>query len=114
MCVCCTFHSCLRAKECSALSVTCSHFFFFFSSRRRHTRSDRDWSSDVCSSDLSSGISTLDELTRVVDIPEEDEHPTDAAAASRRSAGGGKARSGSPQGAAMAFKIGRASCRERV
>src|SRR3989440_5660129 len=25
--------------------------FFFFSSRRRHTRSDRDWSSDVCSSD---------------------------------------------------------------
>src|SRR2546421_6714221 len=28
--------------------------FFFFSSRRRHTRSDRDWSSDVCSSDLNS------------------------------------------------------------
>src|SRR5215469_12519343 len=28
-----------------------SHFFFF-SSRRRHTRSLRDWSSDVCSSDL--------------------------------------------------------------
>src|SRR6185312_9389211 len=28
------------------------NFFFFFSSRRRHTRSDRDWSSDVCSSDL--------------------------------------------------------------
>src|SRR5438105_176576 len=27
-------------------------FFFFFSSRRRHTRSTRDWSSDVCSSDL--------------------------------------------------------------
>src|SRR5438105_15144556 len=26
---------------------------FFFSSRRRHTRSTRDWSSDVCSSDLS-------------------------------------------------------------
>src|SRR6267378_6589102 len=29
-----------------------SFFFFFFSSRRRHTRSLRDWSSDVCSSDL--------------------------------------------------------------
>src|SRR5207249_5644642 len=29
--------------------------FFFFSSRRRHTRSKRDWSSDVCSSDLRSG-----------------------------------------------------------
>src|SRR6478752_4358897 len=26
--------------------------FFFFSSRRRHTRCSRDWSSDVCSSDL--------------------------------------------------------------
>src|SRR6266700_7822563 len=28
-------------------------FFFFFLSRRRHTRFSRDWSSDVCSSDLS-------------------------------------------------------------
>src|SRR5699024_12220100 len=28
---------------------------FFFSSRRRHTRSKRDWSSDVCSSDLERG-----------------------------------------------------------
>src|SRR5207249_3999750 len=28
---------------------------FFFSSRRRHTRSKRDWSSDVCSSDLADG-----------------------------------------------------------
>src|SRR5699024_12144260 len=27
-------------------------YYFFFSSRRRHTRSKRDWSSDVCSSDL--------------------------------------------------------------
>src|SRR5215470_15957091 len=30
-------------------------FFFFFSSRRRHTRCYRDWSSDVCSSDLCRG-----------------------------------------------------------
>src|SRR3989442_6908018 len=29
--------------------------FFFFSSRRRHTRCGRDWSSDVCSSDLGVG-----------------------------------------------------------
>src|SRR5690606_39581363 len=28
------------------------HLEFFFSSRRRHTRFSRDWSSDVCSSDL--------------------------------------------------------------
>src|SRR5699024_11361894 len=27
-------------------------YLYFFSSRRRHTRSKRDWSSDVCSSDL--------------------------------------------------------------
>src|SRR5687768_635596 len=42
-------------------------FFFFFSSRRRHTRCSRDWSSDVCSSDLNrvhilnrSGVLLLD------------------------------------------------------
>src|SRR5204862_5984025 len=34
---------------------------FFFSSRRRHTRSLRDWSSDVCSSDLNKcDLSTCD------------------------------------------------------
>src|SRR2546430_7736354 len=32
--------------------LVCLLFFFFFSSRRRHTRFDCDWSSDVCSSDL--------------------------------------------------------------
>src|SRR3712207_9508060 len=32
--------------------------FFFFSSRRRHTRYWRDWSSDVCSSDLGGGART--------------------------------------------------------
>src|SRR3712207_8134994 len=31
--------------------------YFFFSSRRRHTRYWRDWSSDVCSSDLDSTYS---------------------------------------------------------
>src|SRR2546422_8127491 len=30
---------------------------FFFSSRRRHTRCSRDWSSDVCSSDLTTHLS---------------------------------------------------------
>src|SRR5206468_8304413 len=37
------------------ISIIFIVFFFFFSSRRRHTRSDRDWSSDVCSSDLKLG-----------------------------------------------------------
>src|SRR5690606_28122244 len=60
-------------------------FFFFFSSRRRHTRFSRDWSSDVCSSDLEplpvaatfdfrdengdslSDVSRLDTMVTVVD-----------------------------------------------
>src|SRR5690554_7133712 len=32
--------------------LRCVCRYFFFSSRRRHTRCGRDWSSDVCSSDL--------------------------------------------------------------
>src|SRR6266511_5465002 len=38
-------------------------FFFFFSSRRRHTRFSRDWSSDVCSSDLEV---TMDPIERLI------------------------------------------------
>src|SRR5437868_9575519 len=48
MCVCITF---ILIFSQVLLSV---FFSFFFSSRRRHTRSKRDWSSDVCSSDLAS------------------------------------------------------------
>src|SRR2546429_6544437 len=40
----------LKANEC--VDLLC----FFFSSRRRHTRCSRDWSSDVCSSDLVRGV----------------------------------------------------------
>src|SRR5699024_11902178 len=86
------------------MSDTC----IFLSSRRRHTRSKRDWSSDVCSSDLA----TI--------IPRED-HPISRKIISRpaldvlyglKDAGyeaylvGGCLRD--------ALKIGRASCRERV
>src|SRR2546430_3268798 len=39
-------------------------FLFFFSSRRRHTRFDCDWSSDVCSSDLSCTVSSVCSGTR--------------------------------------------------
>src|SRR5206468_9151739 len=42
------------ARGCSKADL-----LFFFSSRRRHTRSDRDWSSDVCSSDLKSFSTSL-------------------------------------------------------
>src|SRR2546430_10629608 len=34
------------------IGYVCEWCYFFFSSRRRHTRFDCDWSSDVCSSDL--------------------------------------------------------------
>src|SRR3712207_8537694 len=36
--------------------------YLFFSSRRRHTRYWRDWSSDVCSSDLSLGVTAVELL----------------------------------------------------
>src|SRR5256885_5450580 len=39
------------------LAIPNGHSLEFFSSRRRHTRFDGDWSSDVCSSDLSSSAS---------------------------------------------------------
>src|SRR3989449_4781062 len=38
-------------RSCKRTSLRPARFFFF-SSRRRHTRCSRDWSSDVCSSDL--------------------------------------------------------------
>src|SRR3712207_9032960 len=76
----------------------------FFSSRRRHTRYWRDWSSDVCSSDLISigrtGVARMPSysLTNFI-LPKKlnvvsDSAPVIAAAAS--------------------IEIGRASCRERV
>src|SRR5207253_5149011 len=52
----------LVCRRCRRWSV----FLFFFSSRRRHTRWPRDWSSDVCSSDL-----LLEELTSPL-VPEVD------------------------------------------
>src|SRR5260370_31335256 len=42
------------------LFITIFVFFFFFSSRRRHTRFKCDWSSDVCSSDLTDGDGELE------------------------------------------------------
>src|SRR5699024_11402951 len=45
-------------------------FLFFFSSRRRHTRSKRDWSSDVCSSDLVRQMKPGSPLTLFVTMPD--------------------------------------------
>src|SRR5699024_11252070 len=41
---------------------------FSFSSRRRHTRSKRDWSSDVCSSDLVPVVEETGELIGIVTV----------------------------------------------
>src|SRR5690606_41039542 len=83
--------------------------FFFFSSRRRHTRFSRDWSSDVCSSDLvaidhdgnvyATGLGN-DRLA----ILNPDGSPRPGSPLDRDDLGLNK-----PMG-----KIGRASCRERV
>src|SRR2546429_2066649 len=45
----------LRGTSAEALR----YVLFFFSSRRRHTRCSRDWSSDVCSSDLGLNVSYI-------------------------------------------------------
>src|SRR5207245_5021397 len=80
---------------------------FFFSSRRRHTRCYRDWSSDVCSSDLVSRPCWFRKPARARNRSS----CSSMASLERRS------RSVSPSGttgsAASALKIGRASCRER-
>src|SRR5256885_5313713 len=47
--------------------VLCIVLFFFFSSRRRHTRLQGDWSSDVCSSDLTGRTSSLQPACRTSD-----------------------------------------------
>src|SRR3989449_11735671 len=46
----------LRVRNQFIYACSC---FFFFSSRRRHTRCSRDWSSDVCSSDLTISVADI-------------------------------------------------------
>src|SRR6266511_5373515 len=59
--------------------MCCNVIFFFFSSRRRHTRFSRDWSSDVCSSDL--------DPDRITSAPvEEERRPAGYALAAPRDA----------------------------
>src|SRR5690554_7169068 len=56
----------------SPLGGLCCGWLFFFSSRSRHTRCGRDWSSDVCSSDLLSVIrERSDQLLRRLDLKEQ-------------------------------------------
>src|SRR5690606_40716415 len=85
-----------------AVVMSCLYFvLFFFSSRRRHTRFSRDWSSDVCSSDLAVAVEPSVAAIALLGLPEVDE-PADQ----HRQRPGGCAGPG--------VEIGRASSRERV
>src|SRR3712207_7201818 len=90
-------------------------FFFFFSSRRRHTRYWRDWSSDVCSSDLDVGDDhdhtggdepPEPQRARRGNVDEDADEREDVRVYPERDAGVDD----HPQ---REHKIGRASCRER-
>src|SRR3712207_6175751 len=52
--------------------IRVTYNFFFFSSRRRHTRYWRDWSSDVCSSDLLEARDVAAELGGLLVVPQDD------------------------------------------
>src|SRR5437868_8986314 len=100
---------------------------FFFSSRRRHTRSKRDWSSDVCSSDLlhagdalvpaadhllrakaeAEGLAAIDRAVEFLALLAILEQPAGVMDAHFVAGGRGGA-------VADLAEIGRASCRERV
>src|SRR5207302_6886877 len=88
------------------LYVSSIFFFFFFSSRRRHTRFSRDWSSDVCSSDLRSICLPRDlgigELRAQQHVGKQIERRVEMSARHMQANGDG------------VEEIGRASCRERV
>src|SRR3989449_3931384 len=71
-------------------------FFFFFSSRRRHTRCSRDWSSDVCSSDLT-GAATAETTAQAAPVPPAAAAPlSQAQAISLGGAGGSAAKALNP------------------
>src|SRR5699024_12085184 len=94
-------------------------FTFFFSSRRRHTRSKRDWSSDVCSSDLpprqvhhdrpsSVPVLTIEIFIPMLIVRDDDRQPASSVLLL------GERQLGVVTARRPHFQIGRASCRERV
>src|SRR5207245_6282418 len=93
---------------------------FFFSSRRRHTRCYRDWSSDVCSSDLvgTSSVTLAGALRAGSLVPSGSVTVTLDGAGSQQVAIGldGSFSATFVTGSLPigAHEIGRASCRERV
>src|SRR5690349_24062180 len=85
---------------------------FFFSSRRRHTRSLRDWSSDVCSSDLRTVVRASLLVAANLQGRSNDRPPRDPVLVSSGFAVNDTA--GKTLAGAGAREIGRASCRERA
>src|SRR4030042_4783537 len=51
------------------------YVLFFFSSRRRHTRCNRDWSSDVCSSDLERTMKPISQLAKELGLKDDEVLP---------------------------------------
>src|SRR5256885_12594581 len=102
-------------REPPAAAKQLMPLYFFFSSRRRHTRLQGDWSSDVCSSDLTEQMNSLsafllklnsDNATSLLN--ETPEYAIEGAMVFEHS---GCVNSHRVNGNG---KIGRASCRERV
>src|SRR2546429_3306531 len=93
------------------------YVFFFFSSRRRHTRCSRDWSSDVCSSDLTNTASYIIKgnvprvRERLLKVPMSQ---VLISAITEAELLFGAARKREAVRLKTAIEIGRASCRERV
>src|SRR5256884_2450615 len=87
---------------------------FFFSSRRRHTRCSRDWSSDVCSSDLVLDGLLHRELERLPDPQPLGPRPGPRGLLRRVGGGrGGRSRSGGAGDRHRRLEIGRGSWRGR-
>src|SRR5690606_41205566 len=72
-----------RARQRHRGAPRAQHRLFFFSSRRRHTRFSRDWSSDVCSSDLELALKQISEINREVAMAAE-EHSKASATITRQ------------------------------
>src|SRR5207245_4774635 len=92
----------------------CSLLSFFFSSRRRHTRCYRDWSSDVCSSDLKRIGEPSQHFCASISFITATSSATSAASKITRISPTICANCISGRGLKKPSKIGRASCRERV
>src|SRR3546814_4529222 len=91
--------------------------FFFFKQKTAYEMRISDWSSDVCSSDLSgvvrSGIDRVANRGQRLVVAVDAQHRRNAAYGQRQRTGTDRGVGGG-EGAGRQLQIGRASCRERV